>query len=116
MGVNILLNKRVVDYRDHKVMLEDGSEIATRTFIWVSGVTGVTFGNMDVSLIGRGGRIKVDEFNRVEGMKNVFAIGDQCVQFSDKDYPNGHPQLAQVAIQQGELLAKNLMRLEKERR
>ena len=108
MGVNILLNKRVVDYRDHKVMLEDGSEIATRTFIWVSGVTGVTFGNMDVSLIGRGGRIKVDEFNRVEGMKNVFAIGDQCVQFSDKDYPNGHPQLAQVAIQQGELLAKNL--------
>ena len=46
-------------------------------------------------------------------MKNVFAIGDQCVQFSDKDYPNGHPQLAQVAIQQGELLAKNLMRLEK---
>ncbi|WP_349902066.1 NAD(P)/FAD-dependent oxidoreductase, partial [Bacteroides caccae] len=113
MGVNILLNKRVVDYRDHKVMLEDGSEIATRTFIWVSGVTGVTFGNMDASLIGRGGRIKVDEFNRVEGMKNVFAIGDQCVQFSDKDYPNGHPQLAQVAIQQGELLAKNLMRLEK---
>lgn len=67
MGVNILLNKRVVDYRDHKVMLEDGSEIATRTFIWVSGVTGVTFGNMDASLIGRGGRIKVDEFNRDGG-------------------------------------------------
>ena len=42
MGVNILLNKRVIDYRDHKVILEDGTEIATRTFIWVSGVTGVT--------------------------------------------------------------------------
>lgn len=113
MGVNILLNKRVVDYRDHKVMLEDGSEIATRTFIWVSGVTGVTFGNMDVSLIGRGGRIKVNEFNQVEGMNNVFAIGDQCIQTSDEDYPNGHPQLAQVAIQQGKLLAKNLIRHEK---
>lgn len=113
MGVNILLNKRVVDYRDHKVMLEDGSEIATRTFIWVSGVTGVPVGNLDKSAVGRGGRIKVDEFNRVDGMSNVFAIGDQCIQSFDKDYQNGHPQLAQVAIQQGELLAKNLIRLEK---
>ena len=57
MEVNILLNKRVIDYRDHKVILEDGIEIATRTFIWVSGVTGVTIGNMNPSLIGRGGRI-----------------------------------------------------------
>ena len=46
-------------------------------------------------------------------MSNVFAIGDQCLQLTDKDYPNGHPQLAQVAIQQGTLLAKNLIRLEK---
>ena len=113
MGVNILLNKRVVDYRDHKVVLEDGTEIATRTFIWVSGVTGVTIGNLDASLIRRGGRIKVDSFNRVEGMNNVFAIGDQCIQLADENYPNGHPQLAQVAIQQGELLAKNLIRMEK---
>ena len=44
--VNILLNKGVIDYRDHKVILEDGTEIATRTFIWVSGVTGVTIGNI----------------------------------------------------------------------
>ena len=52
MGVNILLNKRVTDYRNHKVTLEDGSEIATRTFIWVSGVTGVSFGNMNAAAIG----------------------------------------------------------------
>ena len=64
-------------------------------------------------MIGRGGRIKVDSFNRVEGMNNVFAIGDQCIQLADENYPNGHPQLAQVAIQQGELLAKNLIRMEK---
>ena len=73
-----------MDYRDHKVVLEDGTEIATRTFIWVSGVTGVTIGNLDASLIGRGGRIKVDSFNRVEGMNNVFAIGDQCIQLADE--------------------------------
>jgi hypothetical protein len=113
MGVNILLNKKVVDYKDHKVILEDGSEIATRTFIWVSGVTAIPVGNLSPALLGRGRRIKVDEFNRVEGMNNVFAIGDQCIQTSDKDYPNGHPQLAQVAIQQGKLLAENLKRIEK---
>jgi NADH dehydrogenase len=112
MGVNILLNKKVVDYKDHKVVLADGSEIATRTFIWVSGVAGVSIGNMDPSSLGRGKRIIVDEFNRVPGMDGVFAIGDQCIMNSDKDYPNGHPQLAQVAIQQGELLAKNLRKLE----
>lgn len=114
MGVNILLNKKVVDYRNHKVVLEDGSAIATRTFIWVSGITGVPIRNMDSSLIGRGGRIKVNEYNQVIGLNNVFAIGDQCIQLTDKKYPNGHPQLAQVAIQQGELLAKNLVRYEKE--
>jgi NADH dehydrogenase len=113
MGVNILLNKKVVDYVNNKVVLEDGSEIATRTFIWVSGVAGVPIGNLDRSYLGRGGRIKVDEFNRVPGLDDVFAIGDQCIQTTDKDYPGGHPQLAQVAIQQGKLLAKNLIKMQK---
>ncbi|MCH4018285.1 MAG: NAD(P)/FAD-dependent oxidoreductase [Prevotella sp.] len=113
MGVNILLNKRVMDYKNYKVLLQDGSEIATRTFIWVSGIAGVSIGNMDPSMIGHGGRIKVDEFNRIPGMDNVFAIGDQCIMSGDESYPKGHPQLAQVAIQQGQLLAKNICRLEK---
>jgi NADH dehydrogenase len=113
MGVNILLNKMVTDYRDHKVVLADGSEIATRTFIWVSGIAGVQIGNIDKSFLGRGGRIKVDEYNRVPGMEDVFAIGDECIMTGDKNYPNGHPQLAQVSIQQGKLLANNLRRLVK---
>ena len=79
MGVNILLNKRVTDYKDHKVVLEDGTEIATRTFIWVSGVAAITFGNISGELLGRGRRIKVDEFNRVQGTEHIFAIGDQCI-------------------------------------
>lgn len=113
MGVNILLNKKVVDYKDQKVVLEDGSAIATRTFIWVSGVAGVSIGNMDRSFLGRGNRIKVDAFNRVPGMDGVYAIGDQCIMTGDENYPNGHPQLAQVSIQQGKLLAKNIKRNEK---
>lgn len=112
MGVLVRLKKKVVDYQDHRVVLEDGTAIPTRTFIWVSGVTASPVGNLDRSLLGRGGRIKVDAYNRVQGMENVFAIGDQCIQTTDPDYPNGHPQLAQVAIQQGDLLAKNLRRMQ----
>ncbi|GAB6011809.1 NAD(P)/FAD-dependent oxidoreductase [Viscerimonas tarda] len=112
MGVNVLLNKKVVDYKDHKVVLGDGAEIPTRSFIWVSGITAVPIGNMPDSALGRGKRIKVDAFNRVEGFDNIFAIGDQCIQTADPNFPNGHPQLAQVAIQQGALVAKNLKQLE----
>jgi NADH dehydrogenase len=42
-------------------------------------------------------------------LTNIFALGDQSFQTSDPKFPNGHPQLAQVAIQQGKLLAANLL-------
>ena len=113
MGVNVLLNKMVTDYKDHTVMLKDGSSIATRTFIWVSGVMAQPVGNLAPSHLGRGKRIVVDAFNRVPGLDGVFCIGDQCIMpEGDNNWPGGHPQLAQVAIQQGNLLAKNLKRLE----
>lgn len=113
MGVNVLLNKMVTDYKDHRVMLKDGSSIATRTFIWVSGVAAQPLGNLDASHLGRGRRIVVDAYNRVTGLDGVFAIGDQCIMpEGDEKWPGGHPQLAQVAIQQGKLLADNLKRIE----
>lgn len=115
MGVNVCLHKKVTDYRDHKVIFEDGMEIPTRTFIWVSGVKAVSIGNIPAECLGRGARLKVDAYNRVEGLEDVFAIGDQCIMTADKDYPYGHPQLAQVAIQQGKLLAENLKRIEKKK-
>ncbi|MGN0086554.1 MAG: NAD(P)/FAD-dependent oxidoreductase [Alloprevotella sp.] len=114
MGVNILLGKMVTDYQDHRVMLKDGSSIATRTFIWVSGVAAQEVGGLGAEHLGRGRRIKVDEFNRVAGLDGVFAIGDQCImEEGDPVWRGGHPQLAQVAIQQGNLLARNLLRMEK---
>lgn len=114
MGVNVLLGKMVTDFKDHRVMLGDGSSIATRTFIWVSGVAAQPIGNLPEKHLGRGRRIVVDAFNRVEGLDGVFAIGDQCIMpDGDERWKGGHPQLAQVAIQQGSLLAKNLGRLDK---
>ena len=114
MGVNVLLNKMVTDYDHHRVILKDGSQIATRTFIWVSGVAAEKITNLDGEHLGRGARIIVDEHNRVKGFDNIFSIGDQCIMpEGDPNYPGGHPQLAQVAIQQGKLLARNLKAQEK---
>lgn len=108
MGVDIQFGKMVTDYRDHKVVMKDGTEIPTRTFLWVSGIRANAMPGIDESHMGRGFRFKVDEFNRIPGVDDVFAIGDQCLQTSDAAYPNGHPQVAQVAIQQAKNLAKNL--------
>lgn len=111
MGVDIQFGKMVTDYRDHKVIMKDGTEIPTRTFLWVSGIRANAMPGIDESHMGRGFRFKVDEYNRIPGVDDVFAIGDQCLQTSDAAYPNGHPQVAQVAIQQAKNLAKNLKRI-----
>lgn len=108
MGVDIQFGKMVTDYRDHKVVMKDGTEIPTRTFLWVSGIRANAMPGIDESHLGRGFRFKVDEYNRIQGVEDVFVIGDQCLQTSDAAYPNGHPQVAQVAIQQAKNLAKNL--------
>lgn len=108
MGVDIQFGKMVTDYRDHKVVMKDGTEIPTRTFLWVSGIRANAMPGIDESHLGRGFRFKVDEYNRIPGVEDVFAIGDQCLQTSDAAYPNGYPQVAQVAIQQAKNLAKNL--------
>ena len=111
MGVDIKFGKMVTDYRDHRVIMKDGTEIPTRTFLWVSGVRANAITGIDGDRLGRGFRIKVDQYNRVPGLDGVFAIGDQCLQTTDEAYPNGHPQVAQVAIQQAKNLAKNLRRI-----
>ncbi len=113
MGVDIQFGKMVTDYRDHKVVMKDGTEIPTRTFLWVSGIRANAMPGIDESHLGRGFRFKVDEYNRIPGVEDVFAIGDQCLQTSDAAYPNGHPQVAQVAIQQAKNLANNLKKIVK---
>lgn len=111
LGVQVQLNMAVKDYRDGEVYLANGERIPTNVLIWTSGVTGRPLPGLDPQVFSRGKRVKVDEINRVEGTENVFAIGDISLQITDKAYPTGHPQLAQVAIQQGVLLAENLKRL-----
>ena len=111
MGVKLLLDTRVTDYRDGAIVLANGESIPTETVIWVSGVTARLFEGIPEAVTGKGGRILTDEFCRVKNQSNIFAIGD-IAQQNEPAYPNGHPQVAQVALQQGKLLARNLCLLE----
>lgn len=111
MGVDVQFGKMVTDYKDFRVMIKDGTSIPTRTFLWVSGIRAQPITGIDGDHLGRGFRIVVDEYNRVKGMDGVFCIGDQCLMTDDPAYPNGHPQLAQVAIQQAKNLAANLHKM-----
>ena len=111
LGVNIKLNVAVKNYVDGKVLLNNGESILTDTLIWTSGVTGKEIVGLPLSIIGKGKRVLVDQYNQVNGTQNIFAIGDISFQTSDSNYPNGHPQLAQVAIQQGKLLAANIPKI-----
>lgn len=108
LGVQIMTGVAVKDYADGKVILANGTAIPTKSLIWTSGVIAREVPGLPEGSTGRGRRILVDAFNKVKGTTNIFAIGDICFQDTDPQYSNGHPQLAQVAIQQGKLLAHNL--------
>jgi NADH dehydrogenase len=108
LGITVMLNTRVTDFDGNILSIGDDTHIETKTVIWAAGISGVVpTGFPDVS-IGRGRRLVVDEFNRIEGFDDVFAIGDVSV-MSTVDFPNGHPQVAQVAIQQGLNLSRNFL-------
>ncbi len=115
LGVKIILNVAVKDYTDGKVILADGKSIETETLIWTSGVIGREVKGLPEESIGKGRRILVDAYNKVNSTENIYALGDISLQFSDKKFPNGHPQLAQVAIQQGKNLGQNFKRIEDEK-
>ncbi|MBX2925647.1 MAG: NAD(P)/FAD-dependent oxidoreductase [Chitinophagaceae bacterium] len=110
LGVEIILNTHVNDYVDDKVVLNNGAVIETQNLIWAAGVTSKVFDGIPAASYGRGKRMIVDAYNKVEGFDNIYAVGDTCIQLSDPGFPEGHPQVAQVALQQGKLLGKNLVR------
>jgi NADH dehydrogenase len=111
MGVHIKLNCMVKDFVNDTVEFSNGEKIEAKTLIWAAGVTSIVFDGIAKESYGRGKRMLVDEFNKVQGTQNIYAIGDTCLQTTDPDFVSGHPQVAQVAIQQGKNLGKNLIRI-----
>lgn len=111
MGVKVHLNCAVKSYDGHEVMFNTGEKLITNTLIWAAGVKGNPIAGLQPDVITRNGRIKVDEFNRVKGHENIFAIGDAAIMEGDPKFSLGHPMMAPPAMQQGKLLAKNIKRL-----
>ncbi|QIP11934.1 NAD(P)/FAD-dependent oxidoreductase [Spirosoma aureum] len=111
LGVVIKLNTLVESYDGETVTFKGGEQIKTQTLVWGAGVTGALIEGIPAESIEKG-RILVDPINRIQGMTDVFAIGDIAFMKLEK-YPKGHPGVAQPAIQQGVHLAKNLRRLMK---
>lgn len=105
LGVDFMSDKRVVDYDGDRVFLENGESIPSNNVIWAAGVTGNIVKGISEEKIFRN-RYKVDRFNRVLGYENIYAIGDISYMETPK-YPQGHPQVANVAITQGKNLADN---------
>jgi NADH dehydrogenase len=112
MGVEIMTNTGVVSCSDAKLTLDNGVELNTLNIFWVAGVKANSIAGLNSEAYGAGNRLKVDEFNRVIEHHNIFAIGDTAIMISG-EYPKGHPQVVQPAIQQARNLINNLNRIEK---
>lgn len=111
LGVNVWLNTAVKDYDGEHAHLSNDQTLTSNCLIWAAGVKGSRLPGLPQEVYAPNERILVDTFNRVKGMGNIFAIGDIALMSSEK-FPKGHPQVAPAAIQQAELLADNLIRIQ----
>lgn len=110
LGVQVWFDTLVKDY-DGKIISTSTRPFEATTLIWTAGVKASLIKGVEGENVIVGGRYSVDEFNKVKGFDGIYALGDVCVMMSP-DKPKGDPMVAQVAIQQGKLLAKNLKRIE----
>ncbi len=111
LEVKIKLNTFVTDFDGKWVHMNDGSSLRANKVIWAAGVRGAMIKGLSESVTAPGNRIRVNRFNQIENYDNIFAIGDIAFMIEEQ-YPKGHPQVAQPALQQARLLAKNLKRIE----
>jgi NADH:ubiquinone reductase (H+-translocating) len=109
-GVRVMTGTLAKDCDEISVTTSTGQAIKTGLILWTAGIAGNKIKGLSMDNYGRGGRIMVDRFNKVKGYENIFALGDISLMTEEK-YPTGHPQVAQVAIQQAKLLSQNLKNL-----
>ena len=111
LGVTVLTNSLLKEYDGKTVRLQNGEAIETSLVIWAAGIKGNVPEGINKDLLARGNRIKVNRHCRVDGFENVYAIGDVAY-MEEPAWPNGHPQVAPVAMQMADMIAKNLRRVE----
>ena len=108
LHVHIRQPQFATEYKDGILKTSAGLEIPAQTVIWVSGICANTIEGVPAESVGHAGRLLTDRFCRVKGLQDIYAIGDLSLIEGDEEYPLGHPQLAQVAMQQAKTVAKNL--------
>lgn len=111
LGVIVKTGVRITDFDGQFAYTSTNEKIRTHNVVWAAGIKGNTVDGFVPEIYGRGARMKVNAFNQVEGFDNIFAVGDIAIMSGDEKFPNGHPQVAQPAIQQGKLLAKNILKI-----
>jgi len=110
LGVEVHTGTPVLDYDGRTLSLPGGVSVDVETVIWAAGITSARINGMSETAYGRNNRLLVNSYNQVTGYQNIFAVGDNSIMI-DATYPNGHPQVAQVALQQAQYMAKNLSSL-----
>lgn len=113
MGVEVWVNTRVTDYDGFRITTNSDRTLFARTLIWAAGVKGVPVNGLNPAVINQAGRIAVDRYCRMKDSANIFVTGDAAIMEGDPDYPKGHPQVAQVAIQQAAMVGRNLVRAQR---
>lgn len=111
LGVMVLTNTKAAGCDEKTVFLDSGAKIPTGMIVWTAGIAGNKIGGLRDDSFSGNGRINVDRYSRVRGFENVFALGDIALMKEEK-YPRGHPQVAQVAIQQARMLAGNFVSIQ----
>ena len=109
-GVNLVMETFVEDFDGEHVKLSNGNKINSKNLIWAAGVVAKVFKGFPQNSFGSGKRLKTNQFNKVHLSENIYALGDCAIMSSDENYPEGHPQVAQPAIQQAKNLANNLLK------
>jgi NADH dehydrogenase len=111
LGVIVRTKTAVMDFDGSTVFLQNET-IPAKTLLWAAGIASRKIKGLPEEIYTKGGRIHVDRFNHAEGLEGVFVLGDAAYMEEEK-YPNGHPQVAQVALQQAANFVKNLKHFEK---
>lgn len=114
LDVHVWTNTRVTDYDGKTVLTQGEDRFEASTLIWAAGVMGNKLPGLDPQSVRKDGRLLVDEFSRLKGSDCIFAVGDVAYMVTPES-PQGHPMVAQVAMQMGHLLAKNLRLLSEKR-
>jgi len=109
LGAEVWLQKGVSKFDGRTIEFKDGEKLLSKNLIWGAGIKGVLIDGFDETVINPRKRLLVNDYCQINNQTNIFAIGDVACMVQP-NYPNGHPQVAPVAIQMGELVAQNLIR------